>query len=551
MSEYFAVPVFHHEGKFVRDSGGYMSYVDGKVKRFPPMDLDYVNFFDLVVLFKELGYVEYKEMYWYDILASDMEAGLHPIKGDHEINEMRENKLKNRNIDECKDTWKWFLTLLAEDLGAVGQHGWNFISDQQKGLELAMKEVMPNAHHRNCVLHIWKNFIKHFKDQQTKQLVWECARQTTIQKFKASMEKLKNINQGAWEYLQRFDPAVWAKAYFSHGPKVDNITNNMCEVWNAKIVEYRGRPILTMIDDLRCYVMRKMALHKKKLENHTGKLAPVQHKRLEEFIKPKASKWRAIWAGDSDRVLFEVHRQGHKVGVNLAQRTCTCNVWQLTGMPCRHAVAAMYKIGVNPEDFVHTWLTMDSIRATYAHTMKPVNSEEYWEPTDAPRPLPPPIKRPAHRPKVKRRIDPVETEINPNKAKKTFEVTCNKCGQKGHYYKTCTNPAMDPNWKPMTKKERRANGAKKKSNSVRADVSKNTTNLQQEGGHGNCNEATNVAGVGVNHKEKAKKDKKKLPKGEKKTTAVAPEGLAITTPPRNANKLNPYLIHLLSPIFSL
>ncbi|XP_072085035.1 uncharacterized protein [Arachis hypogaea] len=961
MSEYFAVPVFHHGGKFVRDSGGYMSYVDGKVKRFPPMDLDYVNFFDLVVLFKELGYVEYKEMYWYDILASDMEAGLHPIKGDHEINEMRENKLKNRNSEEfyiyfdhpvdmpevvgdglagenvglsdsssssddgyesaedeawkpppagyeedsdtssdervlkkktdkkstpkkvvtqnkkkgndkdispssakrvasrkysgvrrkhilkdgksnggskdksgphaadagpskdqssdpvdgglhygsnidpnnlendsdyerpyeyeseafnspissddegrtafdsynedteygevefkvgqmfptmdvfkqalkdyfvyegkdviyiknekqrvraacagescpwliltswnsanrcyqvktlfnehncgrdfgsnladrawvtsklvkrlltqsdmkpkqamehmveeynvhvstkmisralkaarevvlgneraqygkirdylmelhrsnpgstalmevipqpeslplfdrlyicmeackkgfkegcrpligldgcflkgyyggqllstvgqdannhfyvvafavvpneCKDTWKWFLTLLAEDLGAVGQHGWNFISDQQKGLELAMKEVMPNAHHRNCVLHIWKNFIKHFKDQQTKQLVWECARQTTIQEFKASMEKMKNINQGAWEYLQRFDPAVWAKAYFSHGPKVDNITNNMCEVWNAKIVEYRGRPILTMIDDLRCYVMRKMTLHKKKLENHTGKLAPVQHKRLEEFIKPKASKWRAIWAGDSDRVLFEVHRQGHKVGVNLAQRTCTCNVWQLTGMPCRHAVAAMYKIGVNPEDFVHTWLTMDSIRATYAHTMKPVNSEEYWEPTDAPRPLPPPIKRPAHRPKVKRRIDPVETEINPNKAKKTFEVTCNKCGQKGHYYKTCTNPAMDPNWKPMTKKERRANGAKKKSNSVGADVSKNTTNLQ-EGGHGNCNEATNVAGVGVNHKEKAKKDKKKLPKGEKKTTAVAPEG---------------------------
>ncbi|KAL4392563.1 hypothetical protein AHAS_Ahas03G0357600 [Arachis hypogaea] len=63
------------------------------------------------------------------------------------------------------------------------------------------------------------------------------------------------------------------------------------------------------------------------------------------------------------------------------------------------------------------WLTMDATRAAYAHTMKPVNSEEYWEPTDAPRPLPPPIKRPAHRPKVKRRIDPVETEMNPNKAK--------------------------------------------------------------------------------------------------------------------------------------
>ncbi|KAL4393526.1 uncharacterized protein DS421_2g40170 [Arachis hypogaea] len=48
--------------------------------------------------------------------------------------------------------------------------------------------------------------------------------------------------------------------------------------------------------------------------------------------------------------------------------------------------------------------------------------------------------------------------------------------------------------------------------------------LMSERGHENCNEATNVAGVGVNHKEKAKKDKKKLPRGEKKITGVAPEG---------------------------
>ncbi|RYR73308.1 hypothetical protein Ahy_A02g007663 [Arachis hypogaea] len=233
------------------------------------------------------------------------------------------------------------------------------------------------------------------------------------------------------------------------------------------------------------------------------------------YIKNEKQRVRAACAGESCpwliltfwnsanrcyqvKTLFNEHNCGRDFGSNLADR-----VWVTSKLVKRlltqHAVAAMYKIGVNPEDFVHTWLTMDSIRATYAHTMKPVNSEEYWEPTDAPRPLPPPIKRPAHRPKVKRRIDPVETEINPNKAKKIFEVTCNKCGQKGHYYKTCTNPAMDPNWKPMTKKERRANGAKKKSNSVGVDVCKNTTNLQ-EGGHGNCNEATNVAGVGVNHK---------------------------------------------------
>ena len=33
---------------------------------------------------------------------------------------------------ENKENWKWFLTLLQDDLGEHEQHGWNFISDMQK-----------------------------------------------------------------------------------------------------------------------------------------------------------------------------------------------------------------------------------------------------------------------------------------------------------------------------------------------------------------------------------------------------------------------------------
>ncbi|XP_057745260.1 uncharacterized protein LOC130963129 [Arachis stenosperma] len=251
--------------------------------------------------------------------------------------------------NECKETWKWFLTLLKEDLSEVPQHCRNFISDQQKGLELAMNEVNPTVHHRNCVLHIWKNFIKHFKDEQTKQMVWECSCCTTIQEFRSSMEKLKNLNEGAWEYL------------------------------------HRKKPILSMCEDLRCYIMRKKTMHKKRLEHHTGILAPVQQKKLDQFIKPKS-------------------------------------------MPCRHVVAAMAKMGLKPEDFVHKWLTMDAIRSAYSVCINPVNSEEYWNPTDSPQPLPPPIKKPTHRPKMKRKVNFVETEMNSHKAKNSFKVTCNRCG---------------------------------------------------------------------------------------------------------------------------
>ncbi|XP_072065370.1 uncharacterized protein [Arachis hypogaea] len=110
---------------------------------------------------------------------------------------------------ETKESWKWFLTLLQEDLGNASVHGWNFMSDQQKGLLEAMKEVMPETPHRNCVMHMWKNFINQFKDLQVRDVVWECASCSTPPEFVETMEKFKKINEEAWEYLTRFDPRVW------------------------------------------------------------------------------------------------------------------------------------------------------------------------------------------------------------------------------------------------------------------------------------------------------------------------------------------------------
>ncbi|XP_057730552.1 uncharacterized protein LOC130945874 [Arachis stenosperma] len=299
---------------------------------------------------------------------------------------------------ETKESWKWFLTLLQEDLGDAHQFGWNFMSDQQKGLLPALKEVMPRAHHRNCVMHLWKNFINRFKDMHIRDIVWDCARCTTEPEFKETMEKLKGVNKAAWEYLMRFEPATWVKAFFSHGPKVDNLTNNMCEVFNSKVVKYRIKPVLTMCEEIRCYLMRRMTKHIRLLEHHSGKLAPVQEKRLQRLIKP-SSRWIAEWVGDNERKRFQVSRKQTKVDVDLIKHTCSCNVWQLTGMPCIHGIAAIRKRHDQVDDYVHPWLCMESIHKTYAHCIKPVPSEEFWVTTDQLRPAPPPIKRPIGRPK--------------------------------------------------------------------------------------------------------------------------------------------------------
>ncbi|XP_025685839.2 uncharacterized protein [Arachis hypogaea] len=307
---------------------------------------------------------------------------------------------------------------------------------------------MPNAHHRNCVRHIWKNFIGRFKDKQLKNMVWTCAKSSTDAEFQHHMQRLKRMNEEAWTYLAKFQPSCWTKSYFSHWPKLDNVTNNMSDVWNAKINHYRGKPILTMLEELRCYLMRRMAKHKKILSTYTGVLAPVQQRKLEDLMKD-TKFWTAQWTGDNDRNVFEVQTHSKKVGVNLGRHTCTCNMWQLTGIPCVHALAAIQKRCDRPELYVHPWLKMDAFRATYEHVMKPVNSEEYWVKTGLLSPDPPIIRRPAGRPtKKKRKADPVEDARDGTKGRRTFKVTCQKCGESGHNAKTCKGP---PRPKPPPK----------------------------------------------------------------------------------------------------
>ncbi|XP_016186019.1 uncharacterized protein LOC107627713 [Arachis ipaensis] len=225
----------------------------------------------------------------------------------------------------------------------------------------------------------------------------------------------------------------------------------MTEVWNAKINHYRGKPILTMLEEIHCYLMRRMATHKKVLSTYTGVLAPVQQRKMEDIMKD-TKFWTAQWTGDNDRNVFEVQRHLKKVGVHLGRHTCSCNLWQLTGIPCVHALTAIQKRCDRPEPYVHPWLKMDAFRATYEHVIRPVNSEEYWKKTGLLAPEPPTIKRPPGRPtKKKRKPDPVEDSPDTTKGRRTFMVTCQKCGQTGHNAKTCKGPPR-PKPPPKVKK---------------------------------------------------------------------------------------------------
>ncbi|XP_074352940.1 uncharacterized protein LOC141692100 [Apium graveolens] len=102
---------------------------------------------------------------------------------------------------ETTESWKWFIELLSQDLKIQNDAEWTLISDRQKGLINALEEVVPNAEHRFCVMHLYQNMHKKFKGVALRQLLWKAARSTTNWEFNLHMNNMKEIAVKCHEWL--------------------------------------------------------------------------------------------------------------------------------------------------------------------------------------------------------------------------------------------------------------------------------------------------------------------------------------------------------------
>ncbi|RYR71130.1 hypothetical protein Ahy_A02g005427 [Arachis hypogaea] len=72
---------------------------------------------------------------------------------------------------------------------------------------------------------------------------------------------------------------------------------------------------------------------------------------------------------------FKLHDWPTNMVVDLGKKLCTCGFWQLSGMPCVHACAALARAGKRPEEFCHEWLTMKAYNNTYAFYINPISGQ--------------------------------------------------------------------------------------------------------------------------------------------------------------------------------
>ncbi|GJU93162.1 splicing factor [Tanacetum coccineum] len=90
-------------------------------------------------------------------------------------------------------------------------------------------------------------------------------------------------------------------------------------------------------------------------------------------------KWNGLhykslfWGAETSTLeLFEVRKADEGFGVNLNTKTCTCKRWNLSGIPCIHAVVAYCMLNQDPGIGVSSWYSKQMWVDAYSYFIKPV-----------------------------------------------------------------------------------------------------------------------------------------------------------------------------------
>ena len=215
------------------------------------------------------------------------------------------------------------------------------------------------------------------------------------------------------ELLEKCPVNSWCQAFISDIVKCENVDNNMCETFNGMLLEAKSKPIISMLEEIRQYVMRRLVVKrdyamKWKMDCEPNIVAKMEKERN------KSVKWRVEWnSGASHEVLWDdtVQHVRHGYVVRLENHCCSCGKWDKTGIPCEHAMAVIIFCGADPVSYLSDWFKKDTYLRAYKFSVYPLRGMMFW-PISVGGPLVPPlVKRMAGHPAKKKKERAIRREV--------------------------------------------------------------------------------------------------------------------------------------------
>ncbi|XP_022566389.2 uncharacterized protein LOC106421322 [Brassica napus] len=344
---------------------------------------------------------------------------------------------------EDADNWKWFIERVKYDLNLQNGLGFTLISDKQKGLIKAVEEELPYIEHRMCARHVYGNVKKlHPNKPKFKKLFWAVANSFNEGDYKAALKELKAFDSQIYDDLMARDPRTCTRAFFSTISTCEDGLNNFSESYNSGLKKARSLPLVEMLETMRRQTMVRIEVRKKKLLKYRKKYSEKVAKTIiEEGEQRKWCKKRT----PGPNGVSEVEENNVSHTVNMDRRACSCRRWDLTGIPCRHALKVILDKKLNAEDFVADCYLTTLWKQQYSDSITPVEGMKFWKETPGSQIEPPP--RPAEKGRKKnpkKRMKSIHE--SPTKGKKVSRhlkvIHCYRCGMAGHNSLHCKHAGV-------------------------------------------------------------------------------------------------------------
>ena len=174
---------------------------------------------------------------------------------------------------------------------------------------------------------------------------WNVAYSKTRGEYDLHIEALKSFDIHAHDDLLAADPTTWCLAFFSGNARSSQVCNNLSESVNKTIKGARELPLINMLESIRRQAMIRIS---RRLKKARACIMPFPKKVADVLeLNRRESKYCTIFISSDN--LFEVllHSCGYEFSVRL--RHCACREWDLTGIPCCHAICVINDNHQQPE----------------------------------------------------------------------------------------------------------------------------------------------------------------------------------------------------------
>ncbi|XP_071933207.1 uncharacterized protein [Coffea arabica] len=127
----------------------------------------------------------------------------------------------------------------------------------------------------------------------------------------------------------------------------------------------------------------------------------------------------------------------------MEKRNCTCRLWEVSSIPCCHAIAAILLRNEDPREYLNVCYSRQLFLKLYQNVLQPISGEDHWPPSIMPELGPPvTVAQPGKRRKARRK-DTTKGKNHSRKLRRRIIIHCKKCGEVGHNAATCKQPTNE------------------------------------------------------------------------------------------------------------